>query len=125
MESIKVISFIVMVILEVTMLIIITVKNKNLQGQNAFKLALSLLGMLIMAFFFAYKYFSLDAGWNGLISFMFIITMLFTYFINEYEVSKYNVTVYNESKHAFKIIAWIGIVVIIINIITTAPRPPY
>ena len=114
-----------MVILEVTMLIIITVKNKNLQGQNAFKLALSLLGMLIMAFFFAYKYFSLDAGWNGLISFMFIITMLFTYFINEYEVSKYNVTVYNESKHAFKIIAWIGIVVIIINIITTAPRPPY
>ena len=125
METLRIISFIMMVILEVTMMIIITIKNKNLKGQNAFKLALSLLGMLIMAFFFVFKYFSLDNGWNGLLAFMFIITMLLTYFINEYEVSKYNITGYNESKHAFKIIAWASVVAIVINIITTAPKSPY
>lgn len=125
METLRIISFIAMVILEVAMMIIISIKNKDLQGQNAFKLALSLLGMLIMAFFFVFKYFSLDNGWNGLVAFMFMITMLLTYFINEYEVSKYNITAYNESKHAFKIIAWVSIVAIIINIITTAPKSPY
>ena len=125
METLRIISFIAMVILEAIMMIIISIKNKNLKGQNAFKLALSLLGMLIMFLFFAYEYFNLDNEWNGIVAFMFMITMLLTYFINEYEVSKYNITAYNESKRAFKIIAWISIVAIIINIITTAPKNPY
>lgn len=125
METIRIISFIAMIIIEISMMIIITVNNRNLQGQNAFKLALSLLCMFIMAFFFAYKYFILDNGWNGLISFMFMITMLITYFINEYEVNKYNIMAYNKSKKAFKITTWIGIISILINIITTAPRNPY
>lgn len=125
METLRIISFIAMVILEAIMMIIISIKNKNLKGQNAFKLALSLLGMLIMFLFFAYEYFNLDNEWNGIVAFMFMISMLLTYFINEYEVSKYNITAYNESKRAFKIIAWISIVAIIINIITTAPKNPY
>lgn len=125
METLRIISFIAMVILEAIMMIIISIKNKNLKGQNAFKLALSLLGMLIMFLFFAYEYFNLDNEWNGIVAFMFMITMLLTYFINEYEVSKYNITAYNESKRAFKIIAWISIVAIIINIIMTAPKNPY
>ena len=125
MEALRIISFIAMVILEAIMMIIISIKNKNLQGQNAFKLALSLLGILIMSIFFAYMYFDLDNEWDGLVAFMFIITMLLTYLINEYEVSEYNITAYNESKRAFKIIAWVSIVAIIINIITTAPKSPY
>ena len=125
METLRIISFIAMVIIEMIMIVVITLNNRNLKGQNAFKLALSLLGMSIMAFFFAYKYFILDASWNGLIAFMFMITMLLTYFINEYEVSKYNTMAYTESKLAFKILTWIGVVSIIINIIATAPRNPY
>ena len=126
METLKLLSFIVMVVLEVSMIVIITVKNKSIQGQNAFKLAMSLLGVLVLTIFSTYKYFDLDGGWNGLLSFMFVIVMILTYAIYEYEVRIFNVDAYNDSKRAFRIIKWISIVTIIINIITTMPKgSPY
>ena len=126
METLKLLSFIVMVVLEVSMIVIITVKNKSIQGQNAFKLAMSLLGVLVLTIFSTYKYFDLDGGWNGLLSFMFVIVMILTYAIYEYEVRIFNVDAYNDSNRAFRIFKWISIVTIIINLITTMPKgSPY
>ena len=122
METLRVLTFVAMVILEAIMMIIIAFKNRNIQGENAFKLALSLLGMLIMSTFFAYKYFALGEGWSSLVGFGFMIVMGFTYFINEFEVAKYNAKAYNESRHAFKIIAWISAIVNIAQIIAVMPK---
>lgn len=121
MEILRITTFIAMVILEAIMMIIIAIKNRNLKGQEVFKIALSLLGVLILSSFLAFKYLTLE-GWSDIIGFSFVCVMLLTYLINRNVVSKFNETAYNETRSTFRAIAWISVVAIVLQIIAVMPK---
>lgn len=122
METLKLVSFIAMVFLELLAIIVIAIKNKNLQGKNALLLGLLLTAISSVAFLLSYYYIKANPLWDGLISFSFICVMLATYGVYEYQVQKYNKEVYNESKKFMIHLAITSIVAIILNIIAVMPK---
>lgn len=125
MNTLKVICFLALVILELLAIVVIFQKNKALKGENALKLGLSLVVLFTATALLTFFYFKVGPGWDGMISFFFMCIMILTYAVNESRVKSYNEDAYNESKKVMNCIKWISIVMIILSIITTAPRSPY